>query len=98
MRKMITKQDFLELLKLSPDVFNYLDDTYRLGMDFSESPLFNSYALAFDIAIRSSFPEEIVDIINAYVFEDIRDITDNGVNVSLETPEELWDYVKDSRN
>ena len=94
---MITKENFFKLLALSPKVFQYLHDASKVGVDFSNSPLFEAYGEAFDIAFNNSFSEEMCDIINSYVFEDLRELNDNGTTISLATPEELWEYVKNYR-
>lgn len=95
---MITKEQFFDLVKIQKETDEFLDAAERFNISFIDTKLFDSYGRVFDLVISSSFPETITDIINEHLYEDLNELEDNGQHISIETTEELWNYVKDFRN
>lgn len=97
---MIEKEHFFNFI----NYFNTFDKSIqRIGkamsgkswsVDLFESDWCEAVYCMLEEFIKSYFTEAGEDLINYYMFEDYRQITDNDGNVyNLETLEDLWQYL-----
>jgi hypothetical protein len=94
----MTKEDLLKAFSLMDELNKAIDDFAKLGVDFVETPFFNTAGCLFDMVIASNYTEEGQDWINWWYFEKSMDpglkaYDDNG-NEICRTFDELYEHVK----
>ena len=93
----MTKEDLLKAFELMDELNDTLDVLSNIGIEITETPLFNNAGCLFDLLIDSNFDEEGQDAINWWYFEkkacpDLR-MTDSEGRELCQTFDDLWDYV-----
>jgi hypothetical protein len=94
----MTKEELLTAFKLMDELNKAVDDFAKLGLDFTETPFFNTGGSLFDMLIATNYTEEGQDWISWWYFEKSMDPSlkaydDNG-NEICRTFDELYEHVK----
>lgn len=104
---MITKESFIDFIK-NYKVFN--EAVGRIGVaisgkdyccDIYESDWYNSVGLMLDIFIDSNFTTDGIDLINAYLFENIplivyedENLFEKEKEIVIDSLDKLWNYIE----
>lgn len=97
---MITKELFIEQIKLAKEYDKYLDSIdNNLKIDLFETPLHEIPMKMFDIFIESHFTDEGQDLIYWWMWEDVPkvlyfDTIFGESKIDLENIEDLWRYLE----
>lgn len=97
---MVTKELFIEQIKLAKEYDNYLDSIDNdLKIDLFETPLYQTPMKMFDIFIESHFTNEGQDLIYWWMWEDVPkvlyfDTMFGESKIDLENIEDLWRYLE----
>ena len=91
---MITKEQFISTINSFKEFEDFCDKQRELGVDYIESPVWISIGKLFDNVIYSNFNDEASDFIMWWMFEDSKDVTIDGEEVTIDTAYHLWEYLK----
>ena len=94
----MSKEELLKAFQLMDELNDTINNLSSLGIDVTESPLFNTAGCLFDMVIASNYTEEGQDWINWWYFEKsvdpgLKAYDDNG-NEICRTFDELYEHVK----
>lgn len=92
---MIGKEKFIELIEDYQTYDLLINDASGIFPNIFESKLVHFAWKWYEELIKSYFNEEGQDWIDSYLFDHCRKYWINDVEYSLETPEDLWELVKD---
>lgn len=95
---MLTKETFINQIKLLKEFDNNITELQNLNIDLVESKLYDIPLAIFDNFIDSHFTDEAQDIIYWWIWEDCPhniyyDTIFGREGVSLETSEDLWKFL-----
>jgi hypothetical protein len=100
---MITKETFIQMINLVERFNEEINRWDDFGLNILDQPIISIPWEIFDTWTNSNFNEDGADWINWYIYERISIITkellpcydEEGNIFYVNTPEELWDLVKD---
>ena len=92
---MLTKEQFLTVLKRLEDAEAFIDKLENLHIDVLAIDDLFIFSEIADILFRSNFGEKGADLINQFIYEYCpQEITElDGSVTTLSTKEELYDYL-----
>ena len=102
---MITKETFIQMINLVERFNEEINRWDDFGLNILDQPIISIPWKIFDTWEKSNFNEDGVDWIDWYLYERISIITkellpcydEEGNPFYVNTPEELWDLVKDQQ-
>ena len=101
---MITKEEFIDFIEVHEKFNNDIDLLYDLKIDIINSFLFEAFGKVCDMLLNAAFTPDGVDWINWWLYEGKNLYTEerlpvyiNDEKVLIETPDELWEIIKDYR-
>lgn len=101
---MITKEEFIDFIEVHEKFNNNVDLLYDLKIDIINSFLFEAFGKVCDMLLNATFTPDGVDWINWWLYESKDLYTKerlpvyiNDEKVLIETPDELWEIIKDYR-
>lgn len=102
---MITKETFIQMINLVERFNEEINRWDDFGLNILDQPIISIPWEIFDTWTNSNFNEDGADWINWYIYERISIITkellpcydEEGNIFYVNTPEELWDLVKDQQ-
>lgn len=94
----MTKEELLKVFSLMDELNKAIDDFAKLGLDFTETPFFNTGGCLFDMIIETNYTEEGQDWINWWYFEKSMDpglkaYDEEGKEI-CNTFDELYEHIK----
>lgn len=100
---MLTKEQFIDFINISENYSNEIDKWVDFGINIFELPISQLGWDLFNSFIDSHFDDDGRDWINWYMFERVSVISkevlpcfdENGEKFYVNTPEDLWNLVKD---
>lgn len=92
---MITLEDWKKLVNLRQQADSFVDDLYKVRLDLTESPLYNSYGWLLDMVVKAWAKPDFVDLVNWWLFEDVDKVLNiNGTDVDVSSIEGFYNWVK----
>lgn len=90
----ISRNQFLTAFKTFKEAKKNFEDLkdfdQKLAID-----LWGNVGTMFDIILHSNFQQSTCELIETFMFQNIKDMQIDGTNI--DSPEKLWDFVKNSR-
>lgn len=90
----ISRNQFLTAFK----IFKEAKNNFESLKDFDQKlaiDLWGNVGTMFDIILHSNFQQSTCELIEAFMFQNVSDMQIDGTDI--DSPEKLWDFVKNSR-
>ncbi len=90
----ISRNQFLTAFK----TYKEAKDNFEALKDFDKTlaiDLWANVGTMFDIILHSNFQQSTCELIETFMFQNVKDMKID--DISIDSPEKLWDFVKNSR-
>lgn len=94
---MITLEEWQKLVNLKNNAEEFVDNLYKVHLDLTESPLYNSYGWLLDMVVKSYTKPDFIDLVNWWLYEDVDKILHvENTDINVITPEKFYNWVKNN--